>query len=79
MPLISTPIYVPPAAHIAFSPACISTALYPCHRFHDAYERGYAVCIASDATGSDDPLHAAITRRYLEDRCTRFVPTTAGC
>ncbi len=38
----------------------------------DAYQRGFAVLIAADAVGSDDPLHDAITRRYLADRCTRF-------
>ncbi len=43
----------------------------------DAYERGYEVWVAADAVGSDDPIHAAITRRYLEDRCTRFVPNSA--
>ena len=40
----------------------------------DAYERGLAVWIAEDAVGSDDPLHAAVTRRYLEDRAARFAP-----
>jgi alpha-ketoglutaric semialdehyde dehydrogenase len=38
----------------------------------DAYERGYAVWIADDAVASDDPLHAAITRRYLAHRAARF-------
>ncbi len=32
----------------------------------DAYQRGLAVWVAEDAVGSDDPLHAAVTRRYLE-------------
>jgi acyl-CoA reductase-like NAD-dependent aldehyde dehydrogenase/nicotinamidase-related amidase len=41
----------------------------------DAYQRGYAVWVADDATGSDDPLHAAITRRYLQERAARFAPT----
>ncbi len=40
----------------------------------DAYERGYEVWIAEDAIGSDDPLHAAVTRRYLEGRAARFAP-----
>ena len=34
----------------------------------DAYQRGFETCIADDATGSDDPMHAAITRRYLSAR-----------
>jgi alpha-ketoglutaric semialdehyde dehydrogenase len=40
----------------------------------DAYERGLEVWIAEDAVGSDDPLHAAVTRRYLEGRAVRFAP-----
>jgi acyl-CoA reductase-like NAD-dependent aldehyde dehydrogenase/nicotinamidase-related amidase len=43
----------------------------------DAYERGLAVWIAEDAVGSDDPLHAAITRRYLEGRAARFASSEA--
>jgi acyl-CoA reductase-like NAD-dependent aldehyde dehydrogenase/nicotinamidase-related amidase len=38
----------------------------------DAYQRGFGVWIAEDAVASDDPLHAAQTRRYLEARATRF-------
>ncbi|KAB2671408.1 MAG: aldehyde dehydrogenase family protein [Verrucomicrobia bacterium] len=38
----------------------------------DAYERGYRVWIADDAVASDDPLHAAITRRYLQERAAEF-------
>jgi acyl-CoA reductase-like NAD-dependent aldehyde dehydrogenase/nicotinamidase-related amidase len=38
----------------------------------DAYQRGYEVTVADDATGSDDPVHAAVTRRYLLDRACRF-------
>ncbi|CAN5909948.1 hypothetical protein BH11VER1_BH11VER1_09860 [soil metagenome] len=41
----------------------------------DAYERGFEVCIADDATGSDDPVHAAITRRYLSNRAARLLNT----
>ncbi|RBP42446.1 acyl-CoA reductase-like NAD-dependent aldehyde dehydrogenase [Roseimicrobium gellanilyticum] len=37
-----------------------------------AYERGMTVWVADGATGSDDPLHAAITRRYLGQRGIRF-------
>jgi alpha-ketoglutaric semialdehyde dehydrogenase len=40
----------------------------------DAYQRGLAVWVAEDAVGSDDPLHAAVTRRYLEGRAARFAP-----
>jgi alpha-ketoglutaric semialdehyde dehydrogenase len=43
----------------------------------DAYERGLDVWIAEDAVGSDDPLHAAVTRRYLEGRAVRFAPGAA--
>jgi len=42
----------------------------------DAYQRGLEVRIAEDAVGSDDPLHAAVTRRYLEGRAARFAPVT---
>ena len=40
----------------------------------DAYSRGFDVWVAEDAVGSDDPLHAAICRRYLEGRAARFAP-----
>jgi acyl-CoA reductase-like NAD-dependent aldehyde dehydrogenase/isochorismate hydrolase len=40
----------------------------------DAYARGFDVWIAEDAVGSDDPLHAAVTRRYLDGRAARFAP-----
>ena len=40
----------------------------------DAYQRGFAVWVAEDAVGSDDPLHAAVTRRYLEGRAAQFAP-----
>lgn len=33
-----------------------------------AHERGFAVTVAENAVGSDDPLHAAVTRRYVEAR-----------
>jgi alpha-ketoglutaric semialdehyde dehydrogenase len=38
----------------------------------DGYAKGFIVLIADDANASDDPLHAAITRRYLQDRCVYF-------
>lgn len=43
----------------------------------DAYARRLEVLVAEDAVASDDPLHAAITRRYLEDRGIRFAPVAA--
>jgi alpha-ketoglutaric semialdehyde dehydrogenase len=40
----------------------------------DAYQRHpIEIWVAADATASDDPVHAAITRRYLERRAARFV------
>jgi acyl-CoA reductase-like NAD-dependent aldehyde dehydrogenase len=40
----------------------------------DAYERGgVEIWVAEDATASDDPAHAAITRRYLERRAATFL------
>lgn len=38
-----------------------------------AYERGLQTQVAVDAVGSNDPVHAAITRRYLEARAARFL------
>jgi alpha-ketoglutaric semialdehyde dehydrogenase len=38
----------------------------------DAYGKGLGVVIVEDATASDDSVHAAITRRYLQDRCILF-------
>lgn len=40
----------------------------------DGYQRGYAVRVAEDAIASDDPLHAAVTRRYLHGRAATFAP-----
>ncbi len=49
-----------------YTHACIrSTAL-------DAYERGFEVCIADDAVGTTEPLHAEITRAYLAERAASF-------
>ena len=48
--------------------ACVRQAVL------DAYERGgVEIWVAEDATASDDPVHAAITRRYLERRAARFL------
>ena len=44
----------------------------------DAYAHGYRVSIADDATASNDPLHAAITRRYLRARVADFVSVDEG-
>ena len=38
----------------------------------DAYAHGFTIWVAEDAVASDDPLHAAMTRRYLEPRAARF-------
>lgn len=43
----------------------------------DAYQRGFAVFAAADAVASDDPLHAAVTQRYLEKRAARFLVVEA--
>lgn len=40
----------------------------------DAYERGFEVWVAEDATGSNDPLHAKVTREYLSARAASFLP-----
>jgi acyl-CoA reductase-like NAD-dependent aldehyde dehydrogenase len=40
----------------------------------DAYQRHpLEIVVAADATASNDPLHAAITWRYLESRAARFL------
>jgi acyl-CoA reductase-like NAD-dependent aldehyde dehydrogenase/nicotinamidase-related amidase len=49
---------------------CVRLAAMEC------IERGYNVVIAEDATGSNDPVHAAAVRRWLADRCVRFENTT---
>jgi acyl-CoA reductase-like NAD-dependent aldehyde dehydrogenase/nicotinamidase-related amidase len=41
----------------------------------DAYERGYEAWVAEDAVGSTEPVHAEITRQYLETRAARFLST----
>ncbi len=43
----------------------------------DAYARRLEVLVAEDAVASDDPLHAAITQRYLEGRAARFLTVDA--
>jgi alpha-ketoglutaric semialdehyde dehydrogenase len=39
----------------------------------DAYERGFTVWVADDATGSTEPEHAAQTRNWLRSRAARFL------
>jgi len=46
--------------------ACVRTAAMEC------LGRGLRVTIAMDAAGSDDPLHAAATRRWLAERHVGF-------
>jgi acyl-CoA reductase-like NAD-dependent aldehyde dehydrogenase/nicotinamidase-related amidase len=48
--------------------ACVRTAAVEC------LERGLRVWIAEDAVGSNDPIHAAATRRWLAQRCVQFAP-----
>ena len=51
-----------------YTRACIRTTAI------DAYQHGYSVTIAEDATGDIDPIHAAITRQYLSERGIVFRP-----
>jgi acyl-CoA reductase-like NAD-dependent aldehyde dehydrogenase/nicotinamidase-related amidase len=46
--------------------ACIRTTVL------EAYQKGYQIWIAEDATGSYDLLHSAITSRYLQGRAANF-------
>ncbi len=39
----------------------------------DAWQAGLTVIIAADSVGSDDPLHAAATRRYFKARGIEFL------
>ncbi len=43
----------------------------------ESLERGLKVFIADDATGSNDPFHAAAVHRWLADRCVQFEPVSA--
>jgi len=38
----------------------------------DAYTKGYSVVVAEDSTASNDPVHAAISKRYLQERSVIF-------
>jgi alpha-ketoglutaric semialdehyde dehydrogenase len=48
--------------------ACVRTVAAEC------LERGRRVHVAEDAVASNDPIHAAATRRWLADRCVEFEP-----
>src|SRR5262249_20045020 len=50
--------------------ACVRAAVL------DAYQRGFEPVVAEDAVASDDPLHAAVTLAYLEQRAIRFLPVS---
>jgi len=39
----------------------------------EAYERGFAVSIVDDATGSTEPVHAELARTWLADRAASFI------
>lgn len=38
----------------------------------DAYAKGYRVVVVEDSTASNDPVHAAISKRYLQERSVIF-------
>jgi acyl-CoA reductase-like NAD-dependent aldehyde dehydrogenase len=40
----------------------------------DAYQRRLMILVADDAVGSDDPLHASVSRRWLAARAAFFLP-----
>lgn len=48
-------------------PVCVREAALALH------SAGYRVCVAEEATGGDDPVHASSTRRFLEERGVRFL------
>jgi acyl-CoA reductase-like NAD-dependent aldehyde dehydrogenase/nicotinamidase-related amidase len=49
--------------------ACVRSAAVEC------LERGLQVFIAEDSVASNDPIHAAATRRWMAERCVRFDST----
>jgi acyl-CoA reductase-like NAD-dependent aldehyde dehydrogenase/nicotinamidase-related amidase len=51
--------------------ACVRTAAVEC------LERRLRVFVAEDAVASNDPIHAASTRRWLAERCVQFEPLGA--
>ena len=50
---------------------CVRLAVMEC------LERNLQVFVAEDAIGSNDPVHAAATRRWLAERCVTFEPVSA--
>jgi acyl-CoA reductase-like NAD-dependent aldehyde dehydrogenase/nicotinamidase-related amidase len=51
--------------------ACVRTAAV------ESLERNLNVVIAEDAVASNDPIHAAATRRWLAARCVTFQPASS--
>ena len=51
--------------------ACVRALVVGC------LDRGLAVIVVDDAVASNDPIHAACTRRWLSERCVRFMPVPA--
>ncbi len=43
----------------------------------ESLEQGLEVFICDDAVGSNDPIYAAATRRWLADRCVQFEPVNS--
>lgn len=43
----------------------------------EAYERGFQVWVADDAVGSTDPMHAELSRAWLDGRAAAFLPASA--
>jgi len=43
----------------------------------ESLERNFQVFVAEDAVASNDPIHAAATRRWLAERCVEFESTGA--
>ena len=39
----------------------------------DAYQNGFQIWVAGDGIASDDPIHADLTRQYLESRACEFL------
>ena len=50
-----------------YSHACVRAAAL------GGYERGFEVWVAADAIGSDEPVHAEQTRRWMEGRVATFL------
>jgi acyl-CoA reductase-like NAD-dependent aldehyde dehydrogenase/nicotinamidase-related amidase len=47
------------------------------HTAIDAYQQGWRVWIAAEATGDDDPLHAGISREWMARRGMALISTSA--